>query len=162
RTAASASEDGAVKLWGLAPRRGRYSLQAHTTEVWGVAFSADGKWLAPGSRGRTLPLLGVGRGNLVPALLGASRSASRMAFSPDGKTLAAGGENGKVKLWDVASGQEQSSLFGHNGAVRGVAFSPDGTRLASGGEDRSVHLHDLVNGGSRKFPVPAAVNHVAF
>jgi WD40 repeat protein len=45
--------------------------------------------------------------------------------------------------------------------VRGVAFSPDGAWLASGGTDRSVRLHDLVNGGSRTFPVPTSVNHVA-
>jgi WD40 repeat protein len=162
RTAASASEDGAVKLWDLATRRVRYSLKAHTTAVWGLAFSADGKRLASGSRDGTIALWDVGSGTLVRALLGHARSVSRIAFSPDGQTLAAGGENGKVKLWDVGSGQEQSSLFGHNDAVRGVAFSPDGTRLASGGEDRSVRLHDLVNGGSRKFPVAAAVNHLAF
>jgi WD40 repeat protein len=46
--------------------------------------------------------------------------------------------------------------------VRCVAFSLDGKWLGSGGEDRSVRLHDLVNGGSRRFPMPAAVNEVTF
>ncbi len=162
RTAASAGEDWAVKLWDLATGRVRDTLSGHTAAVCELAFSPDGTLLASGSRDGTVALWEVGSGRVVRALLGHSRSFSRVCFSPDGKLLAAGGERGTVKLWDVASGQERGPLAGHRGAVRCVAFSPDSTRLASGGEDRSVCLHELAQGGSRKFPVPTAVNDVAF
>jgi WD40 repeat protein/tRNA A-37 threonylcarbamoyl transferase component Bud32 len=162
RTAASAGEDWAVKLWDLATGRVRYSLNAHTAAVCGLAFSPDGKLLASGSRDGTIALWDVSTGTVVRALVGHSRSFSRLRFSPDGKTLAAGGEKGAVKRWDVDSGKEGSPLPGHDGVVRCVAFSPDGTRLASGGEDKTVRLHDLAGGSSRTFTIPSAVNDVVF
>jgi WD40 repeat protein/tRNA A-37 threonylcarbamoyl transferase component Bud32 len=162
RTLASAGEDRVVKVWDLADGRVAHSLAEHAGDVWGLAFSPDGKLLATGSRDATIALWGVRGGSKMRTLRGHSRSPSRIRFSPNGRTLAAGGEKGAVEVWDVASGQERGPLPGHSGAVRCVAFSPDGTRLASGGEDRSVRLHDLAHGGSRKFPVPAAVNDVAF
>jgi WD40 repeat protein/tRNA A-37 threonylcarbamoyl transferase component Bud32 len=162
RTVASAGEDWAVKLWDLATGAVRHSLSAHIGAVCGLAVSPDGTLLASGSRDGTITLWDVGSGTEVRALRGHARSSSRLQFSPDGRTLAAGGEGGLVKRWDVATGKEGSPLRGHAGVVRCVAFSPDGTRLASGGEDHAVLLHDLAQGGSRKFPVPKAINDVAF
>jgi WD40 repeat protein/serine/threonine protein kinase len=162
RTAASAGEDWAVKVWDLATSRVRHTLKVHTAAVCGLAFSRDGKLLASGSRDGTIALCDVNSGRVARALLGHSRSFARIQFSPNGQALAAGGEQGVVKLWDVATGQDRSPLPGHSGAVRCVAFSPDGKLLASGGEDRTVRLHDLVNGGSRKFAVRTPVNDMAF
>jgi WD40 repeat protein len=162
RTAASAGEDGAVKLWNLATGQVRHSLNAHTDAVYGLAFSPDGKLVASGSRDGTIALWDVARGAVVHAMLGNSRSFSRIRFSPDGKTLASGGDNGTIKLFDVASGQERSPLLGHSGPVRSVAYCPDGTRLASGGEDRRIRVYDLVNGGSREFAVSTAVRQLSF
>ncbi len=162
RTAASAGEDWAVKLWDLATGRVLHSLTAHTGAVCGLAFSPDGRLLASGGRDGTIALWDVAGGTEVRALHGHSRSPSRIQFSPDGRTLAAGGERGVVKTWDVATGKEGRSLPGHTGVVRCVAFSPDGRRLASGGEDKSVRLHDLTGGGPRAIPTLTAVNELAF
>jgi WD40 repeat protein len=162
RTLASAGEDRLVKVWDLADGRVLHSFAVHTGAVWGLAFSPDGELLATGSGDGTLALWELRSGTPIRTLHGHSRSPSRLAFSPDGTSLAAGSERGTVKLWVVASGQERSPLPGHSGTVRCVAFSPDGTRLASGGEDRRVRVHDLLKGGSLSFPVPTAVNHVAF
>jgi WD40 repeat protein/tRNA A-37 threonylcarbamoyl transferase component Bud32 len=162
RTAASAGEDWAVKLWDLATGRVRHTLSAHTAAVCGLAFSPDGKLLASGSRDGTIALWDVGSGKVLRALLGHSRSFSRVQFSPDGKTLAAGGEKGDVKVWDVAGGPERGPLTGHSGAVRCVAFSPDRKLLASGGEDKTIRLHDLTTGNSQSLTAPGPVNDVAF
>jgi WD40 repeat protein len=161
-TLASAGEDRAVKVWDLTDGRILHSLAVHTEAVWGLAFRPDGKLLATGSRDGTITIWDPRSGTQIRTLHGHSRSPSRIRFSPDGTFLAAGNERGAVMRWDVASGTEAGQLPGHSGVVRCVTFSPDGKLLASGGEDRSVRLHDLVNGGSRKFPVPAAVNEVAF
>jgi WD40 repeat protein len=162
RTAASAGEDWAVKLWDLPTGRVRHSLNAHTGAVDGLAFSPDGRLLASGSRDGRILLWDVSSGSVVRTLLGHACSSSRIQFSPDGKTLAAGNESGTVKRWDVASGKEASPLPGHSGVVRSVAFSPDGKLLASGGEDSSVRLHNLATGETQKLGAPSAVNQVAF
>jgi WD40 repeat protein/tRNA A-37 threonylcarbamoyl transferase component Bud32 len=162
RTLASAGEDRAVTVWDLADGRVLHSFAVHFGAVWGLAFSPDGKLLASGSLDGTIALWDLRNGTEIRALHGHSRSPSRIQFSPGGTMLAAGNEGGTVKRWDAASGNEADPLPGHSGVVRCAAFSPDGKLLASGGEDRSVRLHDLVNGGSRKFPMPTAVNQVAF
>jgi WD40 repeat protein len=162
RTAASAGEDWAIKLWDLATGRVLHSLRAHTGMVCGLAFSPDGKLLASGSYDGTIALWDVGSGTEIRALHGHARSFARIQFSPDGRSLAAGGEKGDVKLWDVATGKEGSPLPGHAGAVRCVAFSPDGTLLASGGEDNSVCLHNLARRDSQKLRAPGSVHAVAF
>jgi WD40 repeat protein len=162
RTLASAGEDRVVKVWDLADGRVLHSLAAHAGAVCGLAFRPDGNRLASGSRDGTIILWDADSGAELRRLMGHSRSFSRLRFSPDGTTLAAGGEGGLVKRWDVDSGKEGGPLSGHAGVVRCVAFSPDGTLLASGGEDKTVRLHDLAGGSSRKFPMPSAVNDVAF
>jgi WD40 repeat protein len=162
RTVASAGEDWVVKVWDPATGAVRHALRAHTGAVCGLAFSPDGTLLASGSRDGTIALWDVDGETEVRALHGHARSFSRIQFSPDGKTLAAGGEAGNVKFWDVASGKERRPLPGHKGVVRCVAFSPDGSLLASGGEDRTVRLHRLGSEETQTFPVPQAVNDLAF
>jgi WD40 repeat protein/tRNA A-37 threonylcarbamoyl transferase component Bud32 len=162
RTLASAGEDRVVKVWDMGEGRVLHSFALHAGAVWGLAFSPDGKLLATGGRDGAIALWNVRSGSEVRTFHGHSRAPSRIRFSPDGASLAAGDERGTVKLWNVATGQDRTRLPGHTGVVRCIAFSPDGNLLASGGEDRSVRLHDLVNGGSRKFPMPATVNEVAF
>jgi WD40 repeat protein len=162
RTLASGGKDRVVKVWDLANGRVLHSFSIHSGAVWGLTFSPDGKRLASGSRDGTIALWDVRSGSEVRTFHGHSRVPSRIRFSPDGASLAAGDERGGVKLWNVGTGQDRTPLPGHTGVVRCIAFSPDGNRMASGGEDRSVRLHDLVNGASRRFPMPAAVNEVAF
>jgi WD40 repeat protein len=162
RTVASAGEDWAVKLWDLATRRVRHSLNAHTGAVCGLAFGPDGQLLASGSRDGTITLWDADRGAELRTLKRHSRSFARICFSPDGRTLAAGSDSGLAKRWDVDSGKEEDPLPGHAGVVRCVAFSPDGKLLASGGEDKTIRLHDLAGGSPRRFTMPSAVNDVAF
>jgi WD40 repeat protein len=118
--------------------------------------------LASASRDGTIALWDADNGAIVRALLGCSRSFSRIRFSPDGKTLAAGGENGAIQRWDVDSGKESGPLPGHAGVVRCVAFSADGTWLVSGGEDKTIRALDLRAGSSRTFTKPSGVHALAF
>lgn len=147
-TAATAGDDGTVKLWDPRTAELRDTLLAHPGVAYAVAFSADGKTLATGGDDGRVKLWDVSTGALQREWL-AKGWIYCLAFSPDGKLLASGShqDEGRVKVWDAATGTLRHTLEGHREyMVHAVAFSPDGKLLASGGADQTVRLWDPAAG----------------
>ncbi len=150
---ASGSEDQTIRIWDINTGECLKILSAHSSRVWSVAFSLDGKMLASSSEDRTIKLWDVLTGECVRTLEGHTAGVSSVAFSPDkDKILASGGGDRTIKIWDVSTGSCITTLEGHASKVSSVAFSPCGNFLASGSHDQTVKLWDisrlLVDGGS--------------
>jgi WD40 repeat protein len=115
----------------------------HSLPVYSLAFSARGRFLASGSRDRTVRLWNPETAEELATLRGHTDTVVALGFTPDGRTLISAGADGVFKLWDVATqGLVRSFDFGI-GRVRCVAISPDGLTAATGGTDHSVLLWDL-------------------
>jgi WD40 repeat protein/serine/threonine protein kinase len=101
------------------------------TEVRGVAYSRDGRWLATAGDGVVrVEDAATGEPRFTLKVQGASRTVS---FSPDGSRLAADDKAG-VTVWELETGLVVLRLKepGTGNAGLRVAFSPDGRRLAVG------------------------------
>jgi WD40 repeat protein len=103
-------------------------LQGHTTIVWSLAFSPDGKMLATGSADQTLRLWNLTTGKEEAKLIGHGSEVWTVAFAPDGQTLASGGKDKMVMLWSTAP--KPAELVITNVHLP-PSFSPDNKLLAT-------------------------------
>ena len=69
----------------------------HQAQVYSLAFSPDGHWLASASKDRTVVLWDVATGEPGHILRGHKSHVLRLAFSPDGKRLASAGGDMSVR-----------------------------------------------------------------
>jgi eukaryotic-like serine/threonine-protein kinase len=152
-TLASTGDDGTVRLWDLAGRRGIVTLQESEDHATSLAFKPGGGLLATTANSR-VNLWDLATRRRV-AILRHEALCVDVAFSPDGETLASAG-NGGIKLWNVATRQPVATLT--TDALLRVAFSPDGKILAAACFDRTVRLWDL---GTRRELAPLR-GHTAF
>ena len=81
-------------------------LTGHDDNVYGLAFSADGKTLASAGADETVKLWDVAKGEVRLTFGRHGAPVYCAAFSPDGKTVASSGGDRKVRLWDAATGKE--------------------------------------------------------
>jgi WD40 repeat protein len=153
-----------MTVLGVNPQLRTY-LRGHSSAVYSVAFSSDGKLLASGGADKNVILWemsgDVPVGKTLAGhtdIVGHTDVVRAVAFSPDGKLLASGSLDRTVIIWDVATGQPIRQLHGHNKGIRSIAISPDGMLLASGSLDETIILWDLTTGAQVGEPI---IGHTA-
>lgn len=146
-TLASASWDGAVRLWRMPEGKALARIAAHRHPITSIAVTVDGSLLATGCGAEnTVCLWSLPEGRLFRALPGHSMGVASLAMSPDGTLLAVGCFSGLCHIWRLSDATLLHSLRGHRESVRCVTFSPDGELLATGGEDTTVRLWNVRDG----------------
>jgi WD40 repeat protein len=115
RHAVSCNLCAEVDLWDLETGQRIREFVGHNSNVFGVAFSPDGRWLV--SCGGTDYVDADLRGPL--------------------------GHDNTIRVWDVESGAEVACLMGHTGNVNSVAVSSDSRYVLSGSNDRTVRLWSM-------------------
>lgn len=126
--------------------RSAHTLQGHSTWVYAIAISPDGKTLASGSHDGTINVWNLQLCQLLHSQKAHSDSIESLAISPDGNILASGSWDNRIKLWDLKTGTLLKTLEGHTDDVKTIAINPAGTLLASGGSDKTIRLWNLQTG----------------
>src|SRR5262245_35047913 len=133
------------------------SLKGHTDWINSVAYSQDGKYLASGSRDRTVRVWDPAAGKDLHTLKtqpektkGVPGVKAVIFVGPGTRIAATTGRwdikqkewRGEIKLWDAIATKELKAFEAHGDTIEALAATRDGKKLASGGEDRLVKIFD--------------------
>ena len=139
--AASADEDGVVRLWDVEHGTRLAELRVHTDRIRALAFAPDGSQLAAGCESGQLAVFDPGSGRVHWLLDGhAEVSAHSVCFDPSGPRLAHTGRDGRVRIRHARTGEVERELPLRGGAPIAVRYAPDGLRLAVTHRDRRVRV----------------------
>ncbi len=155
-----------VTVWDPEAGKAAHVLYGHTDGARRVAYSADGKVLASGSRDETVRTWDAQTGRSLATFRGHKGFIEGLAVSPDGRWVASSHEPreatkfrfqqpnsykpapGEVKVWDAHTGALRLTLTGNVGVIGQVAFSPDG-RVIAAADAGTVKFWDAQTGASR-------------
>ena len=142
QTLATASYDGAIRLWAVAGNELHLLTEmAHEDAVSEIQFSPDGQRLAAALHNGDAKLWDLD-GQMLTTLKGDDGAITSISFSPDGQTLATAAVNNTVRLWNLQNNQPIQSKANEYLGWK-ISFSPDGQRLATVLYDGTVYLWDL-------------------
>jgi WD40 repeat protein len=141
--AASASEDGTIRLWRASNGDLLATLTGHTDFVQGVALGGNGV-IASGGQDGTVRSWRAPTAEPQQTLHSPAGGVLSVALTSDAQHVIAGTQDGTIVFWEVTSGRLLESLPAHAGPVPGLgpAVSRHGRILASASLDGTVKLWD--------------------
>jgi len=120
-----------VNVWDLESEKEVLNWTASDKPIYGVAWSADGKWIVSCGVDQTVKVWHADTGKLHKTLTGATKTVSRVSIHRDNNRIAASCFDGIVRIWDLTTGQVVKTFDLGTLGNGAVAFSPDGKRLAA-------------------------------
>ena len=114
--------------------------EGHTSMVFGVDWSPDGKRIASASLDGTVQVWDAMTGKHVLIYRGHNGPVFSVRWSPNGQYIASAGYDHTVQIWDAATGKTLLVYRGHTALVSTASWSPDGQLIASGGDDGTVQI----------------------
>ena len=131
-------------VWDTATGALLAELRNSALNLFSLAFSADGRWLAT-SGGNDVRVFDVGTWAQVRTLAGQRR----LSWDPTGPRLLTGSAEGDVSIWAIPGGSRLRHLREIGEPVNRVAFSPNGELVVAASEDGAEQVWDATSGKLR-------------
>ncbi|KAI9706286.1 MAG: superkiller [Bogoriella megaspora] len=155
--AASVGFDGEVKIWkprenGEWEYEGSISDGNKAGELWAIALSEDGRYLASTAYDGRINVWDVGAERVkireyeTKGSFGMCIDLLLTRKSVDGRFTASGHQNGSIYIFSNETGRMLHSLPGLVKPVRAIAFSPASRLLAAAGDAQIIALYDVSSG----------------
>eukprot|EP00668_Euglena_longa_P001257 GGOE01001487.1.p1 GENE.GGOE01001487.1~~GGOE01001487.1.p1 ORF type:complete len:598 (-),score=119.35 GGOE01001487.1:249-2012(-) len=139
----------------IVPQHTRCVLKHHNDEVWFVAFSNNGQYLATAGKDQRCFIFET-QAWLRPPAQGTSEAAqpfrmlqghtdaiSFLAWSPDDTRLVTCSQDCHCRVWNVQTGDCILTFKGHNEAVNAAVWYPDGQHVVSAALDKFIYKWDM-------------------
>lgn len=144
-----------------------HQLSGHgPTQLWGLAVSADGKYVLTGGDDQVVVLWNLDNRTMAKKFTGHKQAVKRVAFLPDNQHIASAADDHTVRIWRIADRKEVHNhpIDSDFSTVNSSAFSKDGRWYLNGRSDGHLELHAIPSGKQvrRWQPFSAAVTTVDF
>jgi WD40 repeat protein/class 3 adenylate cyclase/tRNA A-37 threonylcarbamoyl transferase component Bud32 len=141
---ATVGDDRTLKLWDVAERRERATLEHKMDPAWSrLCFSSAGDILGAPLGDFTVILWDIAKGQRLGVLQGHKAEVIAVAFSPAEKWVATASNDGTAKLWDLKTRKLLRSYKGQLLGLTGVSISPDKRRLVGGAGEGTLKFWDI-------------------
>lgn len=140
-----------LRIWDLNDEDASpIECNGHTSIVYAVKFSPDGKTLASAGQENVVKLWNPTTGEELRTIKGHSGSIRELAFHPEGRRFVTASIDSTLRIWDISRARSEVTLDGiseTNGTTGNHgAFSPDGSKVVTGGHDGLIKLWDSDTG----------------
>jgi WD40 repeat protein len=137
---------GGVAIWDAGTGKELASLGNEHQQVFSIAWSANGRWLAAGGGESRVHLWQSDSLQEWLAPEGNRGSIDVLAFTPDSRRLLTGAGNGTIRLWDLASCKVLRLVGQHEAPLNSLDINRSGTLIASASSDQTAALWSVENG----------------
>jgi WD40 repeat protein len=157
--AASAGNDGVVRIWSVPAWTPVAVIPAHAGIVRSVAWSPGHKIVASGGHDCTVRVWDAQTGAAQGGLADHRSWVTSVAYSPDGRLLASASADSTVRVWDVASSTYLCVLDDFDGWwVENLCFCSDGIHLATIDQNGTIRIWDVHTGEQTRSFLAGSMN----
>jgi len=140
---AAGARDGEVKIFSLTSLKCTKNLQAHDSDISGLAFSDDGRFLVTTSWDGTCKVWDTSKFEETSPVVHQNERLRSLAIADDPPRAFLGLHGGRILVVDLDSPGEPAELVGHEDVVSSLTVSPSGDLLVSGSWDRTIRTWSL-------------------
>ncbi len=141
------SRSGELKIWNVADGSLLLDLaDVHSDTVFGVAFSAEGRFLASAAADKFVKVYDLTAGEVVRSYEGHTHHVLGVDWNAADTLLASCGADNVLKIWNFETGEQQRTIGGFGKQVTDVVFVADTSETLASAADKSVRLHQTNDG----------------
>lgn len=131
-------------------------LKGHTSDIFGLAISPDNKWIASGSRDKSLIIWNTQTGAEKFSIEQFTSTINSCSFSPDNTFLVATSGSSTIGVWNLLDGNLKFPPMTHSG-VNSCAVNRDGSQIITTSNEGTIKFWDTKSG--RELPKSITVEN---